>query len=74
MFFFFFFFEKETENFILKFKGNFPMERKSAQGPQDESDGKPFLCQKLWFLKEKLAHVVIDTYFSLFLKCFEDFS
>ena len=36
-----------------------------------KSDEKPFLCQIYYnFFREKMVHVVIDRYFSLFLKGF----
>ena len=39
-----------------------------------KSDEKPFLCQIYAIFEEKMVHVVIDRYFSLFLKGFEFFS
>ena len=39
-----------------------------------KSDEKLFFCQIYEFFKDKMAHVVIDRYFSLYLKVFEDFS
>ena len=40
-----------------------------------KSDENQFFCQiYVIFFKEKIAHFVIQRYFSLFLKGFEDFS
>ena len=50
------------------------MKRNSAQGPRKKSDEKPFFCQIYAIFEKKIVHVVIDRYFSLFLKGFEDFS
>ena len=47
------------------------MERNSAQGTWIQSDEKLFFCMQ--FFEKKIVHVVIDRYFSLFLKGFEDF-
>ena len=50
------------------------MERNSAQGHGIKSYEKLFFCQIYASFWEKIEHVVIDRYFSLFLKVFKDFS
>ena len=66
------FIEKETHNFILKFGGSFPIERNSAWGRM-KSEEKPFFCKIYVIFWQKMVHVVIDRYFSWFVKGFEIF-
>ena len=43
------------------------MQRNSAQGPRMKSDENPFFCPIYTIYLETMVHVVIDSYFSLFL-------
>ena len=67
------FMEKETWNVILKFGDIFPW-RDSAQGQRNEIWWKAVFCQIYVRFFEKKRYVVIETYFSLFLKGFGDIS
>ena len=44
------------------------MERNSARANRMKSDRKLFFCQMYAIFGEKMEHVVINMYFSLFLK------
>ena len=65
------FIERETHNFILKFRESFPWKETVFRATEWKS---VFFYQIYAIFWEKIAHFVIDRYFSLFLKGFEDFS
>ena len=72
------FIERETHNFIPKFTEIFPWRETVLWAHGTKSNEKPFFCQLyrvfcFVFSLEKMVHVAIDRYFSLFLKGFEDF-
>ena len=51
------------------------MERNSTHSLRFESDSNHFSVKFIMpFLEKKMVHVVIDRYFSLYLKGLEDFS
>ena len=62
------FIERETQNFILKFREIFPWRETVLRAHGMKSDEKPFFCQIYAIFWGKMVHVVIDRYFSLFLK------
>ena len=70
------FIARETQNFILKIRGIFPWREIVLRAHEMKSyaDEKPFFCQIYAIFFRKMVHVVIDWYFPLFLKGFEDFS
>ena len=62
------FIERETWNFILKIREIFLWRETVLSAHEIKSDEKPFFCQIYAILCGKMLHVVIDRYFSLFLK------
>ena len=68
------FFGIETWNFIIWFWEIFPWRETVLRAHRMKSDEKLFFYQIYAFFRERMVHVVIDKYFSLFLKGFEDFS
>ena len=50
------------------------MERNGVQGPLNKIWWKTVFCQIYAIFGEKMVNVVIDRYFTVFLKGFEDFS
>ena len=68
-----YFIERETRNFILEFREIFPWREIVLRANGMKSDEKPFFCQIYVIFREKMVHVAIDRYFSLFLKDFEGF-
>ena len=69
-----YFIERETQNFIIKFREIFPWRETVLMAHGMKSDEKTFLCQIDESYEKKMVHGVIPRYFSLFLKGFEDFS
>ena len=67
---FYMFIERETQNYVLKFREFFPWRETVLGAHGVKSDEKPFFCQIFKFIGflGKMVHVVIDRYFSLFLK------
>ena len=57
--------ERETRNFILKFREIFLWRETVLKAHGMKSDEKPFFMR---FFSRKMVHVVIDRYFCLFLK------
>ena len=68
------FIEREIQNFILRFREVFPWRETVLRAHGMKSDWKLFFCQIYAIFWEKMVHVVIDKYFSLFLKGLEEFS
>ena len=62
------FIERETRNVILKFREIFLGRETVLSTHGIKSDENPFFCQVYAMFWEKMVHVVIDRYFSLFLK------
>ena len=62
------FVEGEIPNFILKFMEIFLWRETVFSAQAMKSDEKPFFCQIYAIFLRKMIHVVIDRYFSLFLK------
>ena len=62
------FIERETQNFILKFREIFPWRETVLRAHGMKSDEKPVFLSNLWDFLRKNGNVVIDRYFSLFLK------
>ena len=62
------FIEKETCHFILKFREIFLLRETLLRAHKMKSDEKPFFCQIYLTFQEKMVHVVLDRYCSLFLK------
>ena len=65
------FIERETENLILKFREIFLQRETVLRGHGMKSDEKLFFCQIFW---RNMVHVIIDKYFSVFLKGWKIFS
>ena len=68
------FVERETQNFILKLREIFTWRETVPRAHGVKSDGKTVLLSNLCNFLRYMKHVVIDRYFSLFLKGFEEFS
>ena len=62
------FIDRETHNFILKFREIFHEEKQCSE----KSDENQVFCQICAILGGGKLHFVIHRYFSLFLKGFED--
>ena len=60
--------ERETQNFILKFGEIFLWRETVLRAHGTKFDEKPFFCQIHTIFGGETIHVVIDRYFSLFLK------
>ena len=60
--------ERETQNFILKFREIFLWRETVLSAHGMKPDKKPFFCQIYGIFKENMVHVVIEGYLSLFLK------
>ena len=70
------FIERGIQNFILKFREIFLWRNTVLRAHGMKSDEKPFFCQIyaiFCHFEGKMVHVVIDRYFSLFLKGFKIF-
>ena len=65
--------KEKTENLTIKFKEIFPWTETMLMAHRIKSDKKPFSVKSMYFLR-KMVHVVIERYFPLYLKGFEDFS
>ena len=68
------FIERKTQNFILRFREIFLWLETVLRAHGIKSDEKLFLCQIYAIFWENVENVVIDRYFSLFLKSFKDCS
>ena len=67
------FIERGTQNFILKFR-NISLWRETVLSTHGmKSDEKLIFCRIYAIIWEKIAHVMIDRYFSLFLKGYKIF-
>ena len=62
------FIERETQTVILKFRGIFLWRETMVKAHGMKSDKKPFLCQIYAIVWWKIVYVVMDRYFSLFVK------
>ena len=62
------FIERETQNFILKFREIFLWRETVLSAHGMKSDECRFSVRFVWFSWEKMVLVVIDRYFTLFLK------
>ena len=62
------FIERETQNFIPKFREIFLWRELVLSTHRMKSDEKTFFCRISEIFWRKMVHVVIDRYFSLFLK------
>ena len=67
------FIERETQNCILKFREIFPWKEPALMSAEWNLMKSHFSVKYMQFFWEKLLHVAIDRYFSLFLKGFEGF-
>ena len=65
--------ERETQNFILTFRGIFLWRETVLRTHRMKSDKKLFFFKLILVFEKKMEHGVIDRYFSSFLKGF-DFS
>ena len=59
------FIERETWNFVLKFRGIFQWRETVLRAHRMKSDEKLFFCQIYAIVWRKMVHVVIDRYFSI---------
>ena len=67
--------ERETHNFILKFRELIPRRETVLRAPKKLNLMNSHVSVKfMQFFEKKVVHVVIDRYFSLFLTGFENFS
>ena len=62
------FIDRETCNFFLKFREIFPCRETVLRVHGMKFDEKTYFCQIYVILLETMVHVMIDRYFSLFLK------
>ena len=69
-----YFIERKTQNFILRFREIFLLLETVLRAHGMKSDEMSFLCQLYAIFWENVENVVIDRYFSLFLKSFKDCS
>ena len=65
--------ERETQNLIQKFR-SFPWREAGFRAYRMKSDEKSFYVKFMRFFVEKMVQFVINRYFSIFLKGFDDFS
>ena len=68
------FIERETHNFILKFRELFPWRETALRAHGMKSDENQFFCQIYATFWGKKMHILIHRYFSLLLKGLEEFS
>ena len=68
------FIERETQNFIHKFREIFLWRETVLRAQGMKSDEKLFFCQIYAICWEKIVHVLIDMYFFFISERFEDLS